>query len=278
MSKRTKKNALLWNTGVDSEDDNFNSETSFEHQSKRCIWCGDYRRLVAGEKCCKKCLDGAFRVCKRCKRPFPSEEHFQIDAERCTSCAKKLAQERLRRSELKKKKVENLGTAVNLSTRKTHKTIKGFFPQESFNEDIPRAREQRRRKERSHKHQCPPKEMHETLKINKNPLYMRLFRIDESLPTTEENAYVAFPVYTTVNLSAKDGSGVEKAFPSDSKKDDTSGAQKEPTHGTRASKLQVSDGEESSKASSLASARSRAEDDEENGSNSWIDPSEDQEI
>ena len=272
MSKRTKKNALLWNTDINSEEGDFHSDASFERQSKRCNWCMEYRRLVAGEKCCKKCFDDAFRVCKRCKRPFPSEEHFQIDSQRCTSCAKKLAQERLRRLELKKKKVENLGTAENLGTGKAHRPIETFFRQRSTSGVTSRAREPARRKESSRKYPRPPKKVHDALlKKDKKPLYMRLFRFDESLPRTEEDAFVAFPVYTAAHLSANDGTEATKSVLPEGKKDNSSAPE-------NASRPQDSDGEASCKANSLASGQSCLEDQEETLSNSWNDPSEDQRV
>lgn len=209
-------------------EETFNSDTSFEHLSKKCNWCNGYKRLVPGQKCCKKCLDGAYRVCKRCKRPFPNNDYFQLDAERCTSCYKKLTKERLRREQIKKNKTAEKSSKARKKvpkkiTKQKKTAIQAFFlkdggttssnKRKAINVDRHHEAEPKRKlakiavegpvKSNTSDGTAGLVTKKGILKMNKEPLYMEMFRICESLPDGIEKYYFAFPVHSQAGNSVK---------------------------------------------------------------------------
>lgn len=64
----------------------------------KCNWCLKYVELAEGKKYCVKCLEQAYKICCRCKRPLPDNSYFELDPERCNSCSRKLNAERLKRT------------------------------------------------------------------------------------------------------------------------------------------------------------------------------------
>lgn len=80
-------------------DDNssYDENSDFEDFKKKCNWCFQYSRLVKGRNFCFKCESEAFRVCKRCKRPFPNARFFEFDETRCNTCFAKYTKEKEKR-------------------------------------------------------------------------------------------------------------------------------------------------------------------------------------
>ena len=187
-----KKNcSVQWNTDV--SDDAFNSDTSFETFSKRCNWCNEYRRLVDGQKCCNKCFKAAYRVCKRCKRPFPSQEHFLLDSQRCTACSKKLSNERLKR--------QHKNDLASKTSSNNELKRQSLPRQEAPFDGVP-IKQKRISKKKSvltlpKKNGKDVKNTRPSLKINKEPLYMQLFQIGERLQGGGERFYFGYPIYST---------------------------------------------------------------------------------
>ena len=68
--------------------------------TSRCIWCKEEKVLVSGAKYCETCYAKCYKVCIRCKIPYPESKYFdESDTDRCNSCYRKYVKEREKRLE-----------------------------------------------------------------------------------------------------------------------------------------------------------------------------------
>ena len=73
---------------------------TFEHA---CVWCKCRKPLMNNAKYCQECFDGRYRLCTRCKVPYPDAKYFDAsNSNRCNSCHKKYVKEREKREQQKK--------------------------------------------------------------------------------------------------------------------------------------------------------------------------------
>lgn len=95
--------------GAKSPTSVFDDSTSFDsHEVQtRCNWCHKFTKLCHGAKHCSTCDTNAYRVCRRCKRPFPSADYFTDDSARCNSCQRKYIKERERREMKKQERIQS---------------------------------------------------------------------------------------------------------------------------------------------------------------------------
>ena len=85
-------------SSAESESDMIDS---FEHHP--CVWCKNRKILMQNEKYCQDCYDRRYRICSRCKIPFPDAKYFTLsDSTRCNACHKKYVKEREKRESIKK--------------------------------------------------------------------------------------------------------------------------------------------------------------------------------
>ena len=75
-----------------------------DEQPKVCNWCNKLSKLGKGKKSCATCISKAFRTCKRCQKPYNSEDYFQLDDKRCNACQRKYINEKTKRASNKRSK------------------------------------------------------------------------------------------------------------------------------------------------------------------------------
>ena len=73
---------------------------TFEHA---CVWFKCQKPLMNNAKYCQECFDGHYRLCTRCKVPYPDAKYFDAsNSNRCNSCHKKYVKEHEKREQQKK--------------------------------------------------------------------------------------------------------------------------------------------------------------------------------
>ena len=194
-----------------SDTEMYNSDTDFERVKRKCNWCNAYTRLMTGKPFCSRCHDKAYKVCKRCKRPFPNKAYFEMDVERCNSCHKKLMKERLARQAKKIEQGERDKTSQGPSqtvappTEKTKKIMKPECTKSlpSTSSKLPATDQQpttsRKKESTSAKRKMTMVNLDEGDKLVMQ-LYM-LYEDDEdaSGDPTLRKRYLAFPVFPLAN-------------------------------------------------------------------------------
>lgn len=125
--------------GAGGDDSNFHDSTDFEGEAKkRCCWCKRIVQLLKRQKHCQMCQDNAYKLCCRCKIPYPSVKFFSLHSQRCDPCERRYRKEKARR-EMKKtatiienndssddeqpNKKKSKITALKANQKKTPKTI-----------------------------------------------------------------------------------------------------------------------------------------------------------
>ena len=84
-----------------------------------CVWCKGRKPLVTNAKYCQDCYNKRYRLCSRCKVPYPEAKYFdESGSNRCNSCHRKYLKEREKR-ELKRKP-----TASSSSTTVDSKSVR----------------------------------------------------------------------------------------------------------------------------------------------------------
>lgn len=87
------------------ETSHFDDSTDFESETRtRCCWCRRFVALLPKQKHCKECDAKAFRLCARCKYPYPDAKYFKLNANRCDSCQRKYLKEKQRREAKQKER------------------------------------------------------------------------------------------------------------------------------------------------------------------------------
>ena len=81
-------------------------ESENDVPKKRCNWCNQQTKLAPNKPYCKTCESRLFRVCRRCKKPYPSEKYFEKNDLRCNSCQEKYLREKEKRQKKNAKKVD----------------------------------------------------------------------------------------------------------------------------------------------------------------------------
>ena len=106
-------------TTIHVSEDSESSETLENFQSRPCGWCKSDRALKNGEKFCKDCYDASYRICSRCKIPYPSAKYFsESDSSRCNPCHKKYLKERELRENKKRQQQQQQQQGSDLMTKK----------------------------------------------------------------------------------------------------------------------------------------------------------------
>ena len=73
---------------------------------QQCGWCKRTKPMKSGSKFCSDCYDSSYRVCSRCKIPYPDAKYFnESPSTRCNSCHKKYLKDRETRE---KKRLQQL--------------------------------------------------------------------------------------------------------------------------------------------------------------------------
>ena len=82
-----------------SDDSELETLPSFQSALQTCIWCKDRKILMVNAKYCKECYQNCYKVCIRCKLPYPEAKYFKESggSDRCNSCYKKYVKEREKR-------------------------------------------------------------------------------------------------------------------------------------------------------------------------------------
>lgn len=82
-------------SNTDSDQD---ALTNFQDQVKSCAWCKETKVLMNNAKYCRDCFLKSYKVCVRCKLPFPDAKHFkESEGDRCNACHRKYLKEREKR-------------------------------------------------------------------------------------------------------------------------------------------------------------------------------------
>ena len=73
---------------------------------QQCGWCKRTKPMKSGSKFCSDCYDSSYRVCSRCKIPYPDAKYFnESPSTRCNTCHKKYLKDRETRE---KKRLQQL--------------------------------------------------------------------------------------------------------------------------------------------------------------------------
>lgn len=75
----------------------FDEASDFEQLNQPCNWCGKYVKLEGTNKSCSRCTNNAYKICRRCKKPYPNSSYFELDEERCNACQRKYLKEKEKR-------------------------------------------------------------------------------------------------------------------------------------------------------------------------------------
>lgn len=84
-------------TSAEEGSDDSDVLVNFEEKTKQsCRWCKNFTYLKDGSTYCYTCHEQSYRVCSRCKCPFPDSKYFSDsdDGKRCNACHKKYMKER----------------------------------------------------------------------------------------------------------------------------------------------------------------------------------------
>lgn len=107
-----------------------------------CSWCKNFEELLSGAKYCRSCHEKSYRVCSRCKLPYPDKKFFTEsgDGKRCNSCQRKYIKERekyrLRREERQKGHKEEDGIISRKSIVECSKQAKPRVKRPSDDDSI----------------------------------------------------------------------------------------------------------------------------------------------
>ncbi len=79
----------------DESDTAFNIDSEVKNKAS-CIWCKDFTVLVEGTKYCHTCLKNSYKICSRCKIPYPDSKYFKDskNGSRCNACHHKYTKEK----------------------------------------------------------------------------------------------------------------------------------------------------------------------------------------
>lgn len=82
-----------------SDDSELDALQSFQKMLHTCVWCKDRKVLMDNAKYCRDCYEKSYKVCIRCKLPYPNAKYFEESGgtDRCNSCYKKYVKEREKR-------------------------------------------------------------------------------------------------------------------------------------------------------------------------------------
>lgn len=105
------------NSPIPSEEEAVDSEDA--GSKGVCSWCLEDKYIVPKAKYCHECWKKCYRVCSRCKLPYPEAKYFEEsdDGSRCNSCHKKYVLEKKKQEQRKKTPHTKIGkTTVNKRT------------------------------------------------------------------------------------------------------------------------------------------------------------------
>ena len=82
-----------------SDDSDIDTLPSFQKMPQTCVWCKDRKVLMDNVKYCRDCYENRYKLCIRCKLPYPDAKYFQDSGgtDRCNACYKKYVKEREKR-------------------------------------------------------------------------------------------------------------------------------------------------------------------------------------
>ena len=75
--------------------------------SKQCGWCKNTKPMKPTSKYCLECYVASYRICSRCKIPYPDAKYFsESQSARCNSCHKKYLKDREARESREKRRLQ----------------------------------------------------------------------------------------------------------------------------------------------------------------------------